>query len=114
MPLGDAYRGSCCSDPSQPFVPQEEIQRDLCNFGYARGRCDRFRGEVPGGKADAVRFSIADERLIWVRERDHSPVEHGVLELEQAPEDAILAAQARAFVASHRRRLAVAQATVAG
>jgi hypothetical protein len=100
MPLGDAYRGSCHSEPSGVFIPPEATQRDVCNFGYARGRCQRFHGDV-----DAVRFSIAEERLTWVKEREHVPVEHGVLELEQTAGDVLLAAQARAFVEGYRLRV---------
>jgi hypothetical protein len=83
---------------------------ELCNWGYARGRCDRFPPDAP---ADAVRFSIAAEdqrsvRLIYVLERDHAPVEHGEIECSLAswsfsPAGAsdLLLSQARAFVESY-------------
>ena len=105
VPLGDAYRGSCHSNPSEAYVPAEARQHELCNFGYARGRCERFHGEV-----DAVRFSIAEDQLIWVLEREHSPVEHGVLALDQPARNAVLTAQARAFVENYRRMAGVANA----
>ena len=106
MPLGDEYRGSCHSNPSEPFVPEEARQHELCNFGYARGRCQRFHGDV-----DAVRFSIAEDRLIWVLERDHAPIEHGLLAFDQPARDDVLAAQAGVFVENYRRRLGRGAAT---
>ena len=90
----------------------ESIQRDLCNCGYARGRCDRFPDDVA---ADAVRFSVVSEaegvlRIIWVVEREHVPVGHRELEylvavgaFVEPPTSDIVLAQARAFVESYLR-----------
>jgi hypothetical protein len=97
-PLGQAYRGSCHADPAAAIEPPEALQRELCNYGYARGRCDRFPADAV---ADAVRFSMVEDRLIWVTEREHAPVEHGC---EPPPGDELLAAQARVFVETYRRR----------
>ena len=111
MPLGEAYTGQChaCSGP--PMHPAGDRLRELCNFGYARGRCDRFPA---GDAADAVRFSITaaetgSVRMVYVIESQNLPVEHGVVEYlirEQrvtgAP-TALLASQARAFAASYFR-----------
>ena len=116
MPLGEACHGTCRAQPSESFEPSEGSLLELCNWGYARGRCDRFPPDAP---ADAVRFSIAAEdqrsvRLIYVLERDHAPVEHGVIECSFSSggfalegtavmhADALLLfAQARAFLESH-------------
>jgi hypothetical protein len=75
VPLGEPYRGKCAltADAIDPHA-----QAELCNFGYARGRCAYF----PDSANDAVRFSITnsvDERiqLIWIAERGHAPVTHG-------------------------------------
>jgi len=100
LPLGDVYRGECRAS-AEPFEPAEQEQRELCNCGYAHGRCTRF----PEGAPDAARFSlIEDSKVVWIVERDHSPIEFGFDE----PRDEILAAQRRAFLESHRRRLAIA------
>ena len=57
----------------EPAVP---VLIECCNLGYARGECDR----LPEGSADAIRLSLASaDRLLWVIERDHLPVEHGAL-----------------------------------
>ena len=107
MPLGEACHGTCHAQPSESFEPSEGSLLELCNWGYARGRCDRF---PPGAPADAVRFSIAaadqrSVRLIYVLERDHAPVEHGEIEyslasssLSPAGASDLLLSQARAFV----------------
>ena len=71
--------------------------------------CDRF---PPGDAADAVRFSAAEAEegrltVIYVLEKDHAPVSHGLLEFSigenafvAAGEDELLIRQARAFVES--------------
>jgi hypothetical protein len=114
LPLGDPYRGVCQACPEEPFEPPESAN-DLCNCGYARGRCDRF---PPGSEADAVRFSITSlevdlVRLTYVLERGHAPVEHGTLKyairesrLVDTPARPILEMQAKAFLESHFDRRA--------
>ena len=110
MPLGDTYAGVCHADPSVPNEPPESRQQELCNRGYARGQCECFPADTP---ADAVRFSITGEedgriRMVYVFEKDHAPVEHGPLEftavLTGIEGRDLLAAQARAFVESYKRR----------
>ncbi len=76
LPLGAPHGGVCKAQPGDPFVPSETEQRELCNCGYARGRCAR----LPEGSADAVRFSVVNElQIVWVVERDHAPAEFGTL-----------------------------------
>jgi hypothetical protein len=97
--LGAAYSGVCRSR-AEPLVPSEEHQREFCNCGYARGLCSDFPAEAA---ADAVRFSAAGEagKLVYVFEKDHAPLRHGVLELASTGgEDALLILQARAFMRS--------------
>ena len=118
LPLGDFYRGVCRSQASESFDPPESSQRDLCNYGYARGRCERFPADSPG---DAVRFSvITDEgvgdeggrlRLVYIVEKDHAPADHGTVEsrTEQIQslslrENDVMSGQARAFLESYLRR----------
>jgi hypothetical protein len=94
MPLGEAYSGLCHAVGE----PSEERRHELCNHGYARGQCEHFPASC---LADAVRFSVICEeplRLVYILEKDHAPLEHG----ERAP-NAIVAAQAQAFLASYAR-----------
>ena len=78
------------------------MQRETCNCGYARGRCAHFPDDAG---ADAVRFSMAGERLIYIFEKDHAPVEHG--EMDGATETREpLASLARAFRESYGRATA--------
>jgi hypothetical protein len=112
LPLGDAYRGICHAEPQEPVEPAESDQRDLCNCGYARGRC----GRLPDHGPDAVRFSvIGDSRVrvevIWVIEKDHSPVEFGTLDYadgklssESFSVPPLLTAQATAFIRGYLDR----------
>ena len=90
LPLGSAWAGECTMGGDPP----EAAQRELCNQGYARGRCEQF---PPDSAADAVRFSLSlDGRLIYILERDHAPVEHGEIDPATDPREP-LAAQAKAF-----------------
>lgn len=109
VPLGEAYSGVCRARPGEPIAPSEEQQRELCNHGYARGRCERFPADCA---ADAVRFSVISEeplRLVYILEKDHTPVEHGELDISAA--DGLLASQARAFAESYARLAAPARST---
>jgi len=112
LPLNGAHRGVCHAD-ADPFEPPERSQRELCNCGYARGRCERFPADA---SSDAVRFSITRERdgiveVVYVNEFDHSPASHGVLEYSIADSrfggdvSGLLAAQARAFLSSYLSRI---------
>jgi len=103
LPLGEAWGGTCCAPPAGPFDPREDVVRELCNMGYARGRCEFFPAGTVG---DAIRFSMrkgATEppSVVYVIERDHSPIEHGDFDPGQTA--SILAAQGRAFIESHKR-----------
>ena len=114
LPLGDAWSGTCRARTGPPQSPGEEQLRHLCNFGYARGRCDRFPLQDAG--SDAVRFTIAGDdgsslRIYYVEERDHHPFAHGPLEYLLAgrgfldkPKSEILARQAEAYAESYLRR----------
>jgi hypothetical protein len=104
LPLGDAWAGECTAGCAEQ--PAESAQREVCNSGYARGRCEHFPAGV---EADAVRFSMGvDGRLIYIFEKDHAPLEHGELD---APTDSRepLASLARAFSESYRRMGAASQ-----
>jgi len=113
LPLGDPYAGACHAHPADIVEPPEPRQRELCNCGYARGRCDRFPGD---SAADAVRFSITGDdtnqiRLVYIVEKDHAPAEHGALAYTVAEQtldgphtSELLAHQARAFLESYLRR----------
>jgi len=115
LPLGDAWTGTCHAGPAITAAPSA-LER-LCNLGYARGACPRFPS---GDGPDAARFTVrqddgASVRLYYVLERDHQPFAHGPLEfrlddavLTTAPAGSLTDRQARAYVASYRRRKAAA------
>jgi hypothetical protein len=115
LPLGDPCFGFCHALSGTSFAPPEEHQREHCNRGYARGLCAHF---PVAGAADAVRFSVADDRggcvrVVYVFEKDHAPLNHGALEFQSADfpgdfpggaaahADDLLLRQARAFVESY-------------
>jgi hypothetical protein len=116
-PLGDVYQGVCRSDPSRHFDPRDAGQRDLCNYGYARGRCDRFPRD---SSADAIRFSVTGDedgrlRLVYIVEKNHAPAEHGLVESSveeiqsiRVGESELISNQARVFLESYLRRKRVA------
>jgi hypothetical protein len=92
LPLGHAWAGVCVAPGFASHEPEETEQREICNTGYARGRCGRFPSNA---EADAVRFSAdQDGRLVYILEKNHAPVRHGrVSDLLESP----LLEQARAF-----------------
>jgi hypothetical protein len=101
LPLGDCYSGFCRAAAGPARLVGEE-ERELCNHGYARGLCGHFPASC---NADAVRFSVTSEnplRVVYILEKDHAPLEHGEIGPAALPPDPILAAQARAFIASFR------------
>jgi hypothetical protein len=91
--LGEAWAGVCVAPGFASQEPAEQEQREICNTGYARGRCHRF---PLNAEADAVRFSASrDGGILYVLEKDHAPVRHGqVSDQLESP----LREQARAFV----------------
>ena len=89
--LGVAWKGRCTAFS---HVPEESEQRSLCNRGYARESC----AHVPADAPDAIRFAWnASRQLIYILEKDHAPVEHGVVDVLDHEEPR--ASQARAFMA---------------
>jgi hypothetical protein len=116
FPLGDPFGGACHARPDDVIEPPESHQRELCNCGYAQGRCDRFPGD---SAADAVRFSVTDDTatrvsVVYVVEKDHAPAEFGTLEyvVDESRLDGphisdALVQQARAFLESYLRRRAL-------
>jgi hypothetical protein len=92
-PLGRIYTGTCAAgqDPGAP-VPESV---EPCNFGYGRGQCPRFPTDSP---ADAVRFTRYRGDVIYVLEREYTPIEYGSASvLERA---SILGRQAAFFAAN--------------
>jgi hypothetical protein len=85
-PLGALHSGVCRARPSEPLLPSQDILRQYCNFGYARGQCPDFPEE---GAPDAVRFGIAGDhaglvRIHYVAESDHHPFAYSLLEYDTA------------------------------
>lgn len=113
MPLGDPYDGECRA--ARGYRPDEQELRNLCNMGYARGKCPHFQASCA---IDAARFAAAGDdgqtvTITYVTERDHRPAEHGKLQYSRAagqfispPPDEILNRQAAAYVAAYLRRKA--------
>jgi len=112
MPLGDTWRGACKAE-ADSFVPENSVLSELCNMGYARGRCPRY----PQADArDAIRFLIARDRdqlirIEYVVEHDHLPYGYGALQYHRASGalvstlgDAVIERQALAYVTSYLRR----------
>ena len=109
-PLGDLYGGECEADRTAVIEP--EILRRYCNFGYARGICERSAI----ADADAVRLLVKADtagdagrsiELAWALERNHLPVAVGTMEIRAdaaaAAEDP-LSRQAFACVAAYLRQ----------
>ena len=110
--------GTCRAGLDRDAEPDTAVLDSLCNFGYARGRCPRFRADDPG--PDAVRFAITrvagpSLEICYVLERDHHPFAHGSLSYslaagcflpaeEGTPPREIVARQAEAYVKSYLRR----------
>ena len=79
-PLGNLHSGHCAADPTAAIDP--ETLRRYCNFGYARGYCDR----AAQSHADAVRFLVRAAHgntveIAWSMERNHHPVAVGIIEI---------------------------------
>lgn len=113
LPLGEAYSGVCHAIGAGQ-TPPEARQIELCNRGYARGICEHFPESC---RADAVRFSVTGEdplRLTYILEKECAPIEHGHADARLLLPDAILIAQARAFLLSHAERKVRQAATAAG
>jgi hypothetical protein len=98
LPLGGAWSGFCQALASGSFTPPEALQRELCNCGYARGRCAYFPAE---SQTDAVRFALTgtaangEQRLLYIFEKDHAPAAFG--EFREAEHTNAAIAQAIAF-----------------
>ena len=90
-PLGGVFDGFCHSGP-QPVKPAPGLLYQQCNYGYGRTSCPLFPSEA---RADAVRFTAWKGQLLFILERNYSPVEHGPC--EPVPENSVLARQALVF-----------------
>jgi len=107
LPLGDAYTGECRAGAA----PDQVTMREICNMGYARGRCAGCPEEGP----DAVRFAVAGHNagVISIRcvvERDYLPFWNGTLTYSESiravsgATNAVLERQAGAYAESYLRR----------
>ncbi|MCX6623524.1 MAG: hypothetical protein NTY38_21150 [Acidobacteria bacterium] len=96
-PWGAPYEGLCQAGEAG-FRPDEETERELCNFGYARGRCRHYPGGPGGAEADAVRFDGGR----YILEKDYGPLCAGGIE---ALEDPRLRRQAAVFLENLNHRV---------
>jgi hypothetical protein len=106
-PLGDIFTGTCSAGAAVDLATVIEN----CNFGYARGHCAAFPAE---SSCDAMRYSAPRDafddvvEIVWVAEKDYSPVSHGRAHYSRArcgfvdpPQDAVVHRQALAFAARY-------------
>jgi hypothetical protein len=89
LPLGCGWSGQCTAPGHEGESPTQEELQEFCNLGYASA-CAR----MPQDRAwDSVRFGVKVIRLEgqqqserielrFVCERDHRPIEYGVLEFD--------------------------------
>ncbi len=112
LPLGDGYCGTCTAPGHEGYSPSNDELKSACNLGYAKG-CTRLPSDPI---ADAVRFCLVkdDTRLVtisYVREREHLPVDNGVLvfdvdESSFGPEASTHVSHlAKAYVSAYLRRV---------
>lgn len=97
-PLGGLYLGECVASGEHPAAPPADILYEQCNFGYGRRVCPNFPSDA---RADAVRFSMYAGKLIYILEKDCSPVEHGLA--DSISEGTAVARQAAVFSARLNR-----------
>ena len=90
-PLGAIFDGFCHAAP-QPVKPRPRFVYQQCNYGYGRATCPLFPHNAP---ADAVRFTAWKASIVFILEKDYSPVEYG--SCDAAPADPVLARQALVF-----------------
>jgi hypothetical protein len=91
LPLGCGWSGQCTAPEHEGEVPSREELQEFCNMGYASS-CARLPQERTW---DSVRFGVKGAylngesvcqrvQLRYVCERDHRPIEHGILEFDVA------------------------------
>ncbi|MDX2149660.1 MAG: hypothetical protein SFV54_02920 [Bryobacteraceae bacterium] len=74
LPLGSLWLGACCSPLADAAPRSADHQREVCNVGYARGRCTSFPEDA---ESDAVRFAQRPEGVVFILEKGHAPVSWG-------------------------------------
>lgn len=111
LPLGAGFCGTCKASGVE-IVPNDAELREFCNLGYA-GPCSRMPADR---RADCVRFAVARDHgarilLHFVLERNHVPVEWGMLEFDatarrwnSAVHDPVLQRQAESYVSIYLER----------
>jgi hypothetical protein len=90
LPLGGGWSGRCTAPGHENTVPSPDDLREYCNLGYA-ANC----GRLPQQRAwDSIRFgartvlaegdnlAAGQIQIRYVCERDHLPVEHGILKFD--------------------------------
>jgi hypothetical protein len=89
LPLGCGWSGLCTAPGYEGETPSQEELREFCNLGYAH-RCRRlpwervwdsvrFSARTVGGDGSGAGRSI---QVRYVCEREHLPVEYGMLEFD--------------------------------
>ena len=87
----------------------EDLVRECCEPGYARGRCERFPSDGP---ADSVRYVVSKDEggvveIRWGRELNHQPVDTGRLRYpEEKLADVAMQLQAEAVAEAYLARRA--------
>lgn len=112
LPLGWGWAGQCSAPGHEGTAPSHDELAESCNLGYAT-KCARVPVER---SCDAVRFAVARDRgshieVTFVRERQHRPVEHGILEYQvegahwaSVHQDSRIQRMAECYLESYLRR----------
>lgn len=91
LPLGAGWRGHCTASGHEGELPPQHVLEAFCNLGYADGCTWAPRERVwdavrfaPSNPADRTAGSEAARaiQLLYVCERNHAPVENGILEFD--------------------------------
>jgi hypothetical protein len=93
LPLGCGWSGHCTAPGHEGQIPSQAELVEFCNLGYAK-TCSRMPSEHAW---DSVRFGVKAMflegqtdgqkqvglfQVRYICERDHRPIEHGVLEFD--------------------------------
>jgi hypothetical protein len=116
LPLGGGWNGHCTAPGHNGAVPERTVLESFCNLGYADG-CSW----APSSRLfDAVRFAVQPQaekpappaiRLLYVCERNHRPLEAGLLLFDPAQKkwlrphaDRCIQKMAECFLESHMKK----------
>jgi hypothetical protein len=112
LPLLAEYDGFCRAS-AEPLPAPSELRYACCNHGYSRGLCHHFPSSETRSclRFDVLRQNPESLELLFVEERDHTPVSWRALRytfntesIEPDLQDICARAQVRAFCRSYLAR----------